>query len=173
MLEKIGTLFAGLFKGKQGPGPLAATEKTPQEIYITRIIDAPRQKVWDAWTKPEYLSQWWGVPPLAATRETTSIDLKVDGSWHADMVNTSNGIRMPFAGKYLEINSPNKLVFTIEEAGNPDTETVTLTFKDRVGTTEMTLHQKGHLPPDQYGDPLRNGYNSFFERMIDVIRRMQ
>jgi uncharacterized protein YndB with AHSA1/START domain len=166
--EKLRTNIAISAQG--GASQLSASK---QEITITRMIDANRQKVWDAWTKPEFLSQWWGTPPMAATRETTSVNLQVDGSWRADMINAQDGTRMPFGGKYLEINSPSKLVFTIEEDGNPEVETVTITLKDRAGTTEMTMHQSGHLPPEQYGNPLRNGYNSFFERMINVIRRMQ
>jgi uncharacterized protein YndB with AHSA1/START domain len=171
ILRRLGAALAGLLQTKKAPYSFSSTSK--QEITITRIIDANRQKVWDAWTKPEYLSEWFGVPPLAATRETTSIDLRVGGAWQADMINAQDGSRMPFRGKYLEINSPAKLVFTIEEAGNPNYETVTLTLTDRVGVTEMTFTQKGHLPKEQYGDPLRNGYNSFFERMIRAIQRMQ
>lgn len=176
IFKKIGAFFAGTFSGVPEDKPITtaeAKEASGRAITITRIIDSNRQKVWDAWTKPEHLSQWFGVPPLAATAETTSIDLRVGGSWRADMVNANDGSRQPFAGKYISINSPSKLVFTIEEAGNPNVETVTITLKDRVGTTEMVLHQEGHLPPEQYGEPLRNGYNAFFDRMIHVVQRMQ
>lgn len=169
-----GWLYNGMKMSRHsGVSTAFRSSASNQEITITRMIDANRQKVWDAWTKPEYLSEWFGVPPLAATRESTSIDLRVGGTWRADLVNAQDGTRMPFTGKYLEINSPSKLVFTIEEAGNPNVETATVTLTDRVGTTEMTFNQKGHLPPAQYGDPLRNGYNSFFERMIKVIMRMR
>lgn len=146
------------------------------QITITRIIDAPRQKVWDAWTKPALLAQWFGTPPMTARPETTSIDFRVGGLWRADMVNDTDGTRMPFGGKYLAIDPPRKIVFTFEDTTkqqNENVETVTVTFKDRVGTTEMTLHQEGHLPAEQYGDPLRQGYNSFFDRMIALVRTMR
>ena len=157
-------------------GGASASVPTKQEIVITRIIDAPRQKVWDAWTKAEYLAQWFGIPPLAATAESTKIDLRVGGNWQADMVNANDGTRIPFGGKYLEINSPQRLVFTIADAANPenpDFETVSVSFKDRVGTTEMTLRQQGHLPMEQYGEPLRQGYNGFFDRMIALVRTLR
>lgn len=145
----------------------SAAPEQKKEITITRIFDANRQRVWEMWTKPEKLCLWFGVPPLSATADTTSIDLHVGGEWHADMVNTDNGAKLQFGGKYLEIDSPRKLVFTLEDgsAKTRDAETVTVTFTDRVGTTEMTMHQTGNLPQDQYGEPLRNGYNAFFDRM--------
>jgi uncharacterized protein YndB with AHSA1/START domain len=166
-------LYEKLF-GERGVivGSSAFSKKNPKAITITRMIDVNRQKVWDAWTKPEQLAQWWGVPPVAATPETTSIDLKVGGKWRADMVNKQDGSKLAFGGKYIEISPPNKIVFTIEDENNPKAskETVTLTFKDRIGTTEMVLHQEGSLPDEQYGDPLRNGYNAFFDRMLSMLR---
>ena len=143
-----------------------------REIKITKLIDAPRQRVWDAWTKPDRLCRWFGVPPVAATRETTSIDLRVGGAWHADMINEKDGSRLPFGGTYLEVHPPLKLVFTMVDSANPtsDVETITVTFKDRTGATEMTLLQAGHLPPDQYGEPLRSGYSAFFARMEQMLR---
>ncbi len=143
-----------------------------QEITITKIFDAGRQRVWEMWTKPEKFAQWFGVPPLAATVETTKMDLRVGGRWQADMVNAEDGTRMPFGGTYLEIDSPRKLVFTMEDPtnpANPNKETVTVTFRDRMGTTDMTMHQVGHLPPEEYGAPLQNGYNAFFDRMTKYL----
>lgn len=142
------------------------------EITITRIFDVNRQKVWEMWTRADKLSEWFGIPPIAATKDTTKIDLRVGGRWQADMVNEKDGSVMPFRGTYLEINTPQKLVFTIENPQNPsdpNVETVTVTFKDRTGVTEMTLHQSGHLPKEQYGTPLENGYNAFLDRMVKYL----
>ena len=153
-----------MFDKKTAPPPSAPN----QQVTITRVFDSNRQKVWEMWTKPEKLAEWWGVPPVAATLDTISIDLKVGGSWRADMINKSDGTKLPFGGTYLAIETPHKLVFTIVDPGDPTSpnyETVTVTFVDHAGSTEMTLHQTGHLPPAQYGEPLQNGYGAFFDRM--------
>jgi uncharacterized protein YndB with AHSA1/START domain len=161
-----------------GTNPISTVASTrddlshQQQITITRVYDSNRQKVWEMWTKPEKLCEWFGVPPVAATRESTSINLVVGGIWQADMINAVDGTRLPFGGVYREIEAPRKLVFTIEDRAHPentDVETVTVTFADYAGTTQMTMHQEGHLPADQYGEPLRSGYSAFFERMSKYL----
>jgi uncharacterized protein YndB with AHSA1/START domain len=166
--KKLGALFGG--GAPKGIAGAFGGDLPRQQITMTRVYDVNRQKVWDMWTNPEKLSQWFGVPPVTATPETTKIDLRVGGKWRADMVNANDGSILPFGGTYLEINSQHKLVFTIENANDPNVETVTVTFADRAGSTHMTLHQEGHLPPEQYGEPLRNGYSAFFERMATYMR---
>jgi|GEM_PF-2365260 len=170
LFQKLGALFTA---------KTVATPETPQavaprqQITMTRVYDVNRQKVWEMWTKPEKLCQWFGALPFTATPETTKIDFRVGGTWQADLVNQKDGMVIPFRGKYLAIEAPHKLVFTIENTQNPgdaNVETVTVTFADHAGTTQMTMTQEGHLSPEQYGDPLRNGYTAFFERMSVYMR---
>jgi uncharacterized protein YndB with AHSA1/START domain len=52
---------------------------TDREIVITRLIDAPRAKVWEAWTTPEHLARWWG--PNGFTITTRSFDFTEGGTW--------------------------------------------------------------------------------------------
>jgi len=169
-LQKLGSLF----RNQTDNSPAVATPVSDaRQITLTRVYDSNRQKVWEMWTRPDKLAQWWGSPPLAATKESTQIDLRVGGRWQADMVNASDGTTIPFRGTYLEIIPPQKLVFTIENPQDPNdknVETVTVTFTDHAGTTQMTMRQEGHLPAEQYGEPLRNGYSAFFERMAKYLR---
>ncbi len=58
-----------------------ATAPSGQEIVITRIFDAPRQRVWEAWTEPDKFMQWWG--PKDYTSPTSKIDLRVGGTYLA------------------------------------------------------------------------------------------
>ena len=146
---------------------------SPQQITITRIFDVGRHKVWDMWTKPEKMAEWWGVPPIAATLDTIKLDVRPGGKFQADMVNGTDGTVLPFRGTYLEVDPPRKLVFTFEDPANPtntDVETVTVSFIDKAGTTQMTLHQVGHLPVEQYTDGLQKGYSAFFDRMARYLR---
>jgi uncharacterized protein YndB with AHSA1/START domain len=171
--------FWGSVKSFFGTTPPVHTstsaKRDPHQITITRLVDTTRQKVWDAWTKPQNFVQWFGVSPLTPKLETTTMDLRVGGEWHADLFNEKDGSRTPFGGTYLEVDSPRRLVFKINDPANPtgNFETITIILKDRTGATEMTLHQQGHLPAEQYGDPLRLGYGAFFDKMSQLFRIMK
>jgi uncharacterized protein YndB with AHSA1/START domain len=170
--------ITGLFKGTpaQIEGATTAHASGAPELVITRIFDVGRHKVWEMWSKPEKLAEWWGVPPLSATKDSCSVELKVGGLWQADMVNATDGTRLPFRGTFVEIDQPRKMVFTLHDpfdANNSKQETITVIFTDHAGTTQMTMHQKGFLPAEQYSGALVKGYNAFFDRMSRYLRLHQ
>ena len=89
-----------------------------EELVITRVIDAPRQLVFDAFTKEEHLQHWWG--PAGMKLEVVSIDVKPNGKFHYKMIGP-DGNAMSGIFNYKEINAPEKIVFTsafADEKGN-------------------------------------------------------
>lgn len=86
---------------------MAAKNKS-NEIKITRIYDAPVKIVWDAWTDPKQVAQWWG--PRGFTLTTHSKDLKPGGSWHYTM-HGPDGVDYPNKTHYLEVEEHAKLVY--------------------------------------------------------------
>ena len=58
------------------------TQPAPRELHLTRVLDAPRALVWDAWTKPEMLAAWWG--PTGWTNPTCEIDPRPGGRIYID-----------------------------------------------------------------------------------------
>jgi uncharacterized protein YndB with AHSA1/START domain len=97
------------------------------EIIISRDFNAPRQLVWNAYTKAELLEKWWG--PRAFTTEVKSIDVRPGGVWHYIMRGTGEALKgteyegMVSAGKayYDEVVEPELLVFKdvfADEQGN-------------------------------------------------------
>ena len=76
---------------------MAATNKS-NEIRITRIYDAPLKAVWDAWTDPEQVAQWWG--PRGFTITTHSKDLRPGGNWNYTM-HGPDGVDYPNKTQYL------------------------------------------------------------------------
>ena len=54
-------------------------EQDPRSIIATRVLDAPRELVWTAWTKPEHLAQWWGPDGFSTT--TSAYNLRPGGVW--------------------------------------------------------------------------------------------
>lgn len=124
------------------------------DVLITRIINAPRQLVYECWTNAEHLKKWYA--PTDCTCHFTSVDIKIGGGFHGS-INHTDGRRNWFRAVFKEIDAPEKLVFTLaraDEHGNhvspkdagmpagwPDVTVVTLTFEDLGKQTRFTLHQ--------------------------------
>lgn len=117
----------------------AAAERT---LVIERFFDAPRELVFDAWTKPEHLTQWWG--PNDFTLPFCELDFRVGGRYRFCM-RSPEGEDHWVWGEYSEIEPPERLSFTWnrEDAnGNIWNSTVVrLTFVDEDGRTRFTLNQ--------------------------------
>ena len=77
-------------------------------LVLTRIFDAPRELVWDAWTKAEHIEKWWG--PRGFDGTGSRVDLRVGGKWHFPM-HHEHGVHWAM-GFYKEITPIERLVFT-------------------------------------------------------------
>ena len=124
------------------------------EVFIQRIVNAPRELVFDAWTDPEQLKRWYA--PKDCTCHFKTIDSRVGGGFHGS-IRHLDGRNNWFRAVYLEVVRPEKLVFTLaraNEAGDhvtpaevgmpqewPDITLVTLTFEDLGKQTRFTLQQ--------------------------------
>lgn len=108
-----------------------------REITMTRVFEAPRRLVFDAWTKPEHVKHWWGCLE-GFTVPVCEIDLRPGGAWR--FVNTGpDGRGAAFRGVYQEIARPDRLVYTEIFEEYPDTESiVTVTFVEQDGKTTLT-----------------------------------
>ena len=114
------------------------TFSTPSdtEIAMTRVFDAPRRLVFDAWTNPSHLPHWM-LGPGGWTMPVCEIDLRVGGGWRFVWHN-DNGSEMAMSGVYREIVPPEKIV-TTESWGGDWPETVnTLILTETAGKTTMT-----------------------------------
>jgi len=94
--------------------PMRITTPASQEIRVERIFDAPRERVWRAWTDPAQVAQWWG-----RGRKTIVERLEVErgGHWRI-VVHGKNGIE-GFEGRYREVTPPERFVRTFEWDGMP------------------------------------------------------
>ena len=139
------------------------------EAIITRTFDASREEVWRALTVPERLAQWFNTPPF--TTQDVSIDARPGGEFRARMVHP-DGAEHRFFGHYREVEEPERLVQTLEDPDDPsnqNVETLAYTVRDAgEGKTELTYHQVGHLPEEQY--PLiEQGVNGFYDRLAEHL----
>lgn len=112
----------------------------PYELSLTRLIDAPRTKVFRAWTEPELLAQWWG--PNGMTTPLCEMQLWVGGLFRTVM-QAPDGAEYPNQGVFLEIVVPERIVFTDAFGpgwvpSNKAFMTAVVTFEDVQGKTQYT-----------------------------------
>lgn len=111
-----------------------------RELVLTRLINAPRAKVYQAWTDPELLKQWFAPKPY--TTPIVEIDVRPGGSAYFVM-RGPDGKDLPNRGVYLEVVPNEKLVSTdaYVKAWEPSEKpfmTLILTFEDEGGKTRYT-----------------------------------
>src|SRR5271165_4278905 len=117
-------------------GTTTFTTPTDREIVMTRVLDAPRGLVWEAWTNPEHLPHWM-LGPDGWTMPVCEIDLRPGGAWHF-VWRRDDGTEMEMRGVYREVTPPYRLVAT-ESWGGPWPETLnTLTLVENEGKTTVT-----------------------------------
>jgi uncharacterized protein YndB with AHSA1/START domain len=129
----------------------ATRTKSPMEgeLTITRIIDAPRDLVYQAWTDPKHMVQWWG--PKGFTNPVCEIDARVGGALHIVM-RAPDGAEHPMGGIFQEVVKPERLVFTniaVDAQGNALLEGLTtVTFEAEGARTRLTIHTRveGKVP---------------------------
>lgn len=111
-----------------------------RELVLCRLIDAPPEKVYRAWTDPALLTQWFTPRPWTTAR--AELDVRPGGTSFVVM-KTPEGEEIPCPGVYLEVIPNKKLVFTdaYTKGWEPSTKpfmTVTLTFEEQNGKTKYT-----------------------------------
>src|SRR6266496_3000413 len=134
-------------------------------LEIKRLIKAPRDRVYAAWTDPAQMKQWFG-PENVQTRDLIA-DAQVGGTFRWDLTN-SEGEEMTIRGDYRELQPGKKIVFTWQLADDEDWENhisvVTVELSDRDGGTEVRLiHEK--LPSEESRDRHNEGWNSVLEKL--------
>ncbi len=121
-------------------GTLKVTTPSDREIEMTRVFDAPRRLVWDAYTKPDLVRQWLLGPP-GWSMPVCDIDLRVGGKYRYVWRNDSDGTEMGMGGVYREIRAPERLVTTerFDQAWYQGEGVGTLVLLEQGGRTTLTL----------------------------------
>ena len=117
-------------------GTLKVTTPSDREIVMTRVFDAPRRLVFDAWTNPEYLPRWM-LGPEGWTMPVCEIDLRPGGAWHF-VWRRADGTEMAMHGVYREVVPPERLVSTESWGGDWPETLITLTLSEEGGRTTIT-----------------------------------
>src|SRR5712691_11521413 len=114
---------------------LKVTTPSDREIVLTRVFDAPRHLVFDAFTKPELLKRWFG--PRGWSLVVCEVDLKVGGAFRF-VLRGPDGTDMGMRGVYREIVPPERSVHMESFDDYPGESQVTAVFVEKAGKTTLT-----------------------------------
>lgn len=152
-----------------------STAETERRLTITRTIQATRERVFQAWTDPEHLLNWWGADE-GWTTPIAEVDLRVGGRYRLAMQDPEQEHPYVVGGVYREITPPERLAFTWtwekRPGDDPDwtpAETlVTLEFIERNGTTELALtHER--FPDTHMRDEHNSGWTGALDRLEQYL----
>ena len=162
---------------------------TGREFCITRTFDAPREPVWQCFTDPAHMKEWWG--PKGATIVASTMDLRVGGAYHGAMRDPEGRV-MWAKFVYREIVAPERLVWEhsfSDEAGgltrHPLSPTwplkllTTVTFEETPeGKTKLTLRwsplnadEEERKTFDAAHDSMRGGWAGSFDQLSAYLAR--
>jgi uncharacterized protein YndB with AHSA1/START domain len=147
----------------------AADLDLSREVVIKRVLNASRELVFQLWTDPAHLQQWWG--PDGFTTPRCEADARPGGHIRIDM-RGPDGTVYPMTGVYQEIVPPERIVFTtspLDASGNPLFETLNIvTFAEQGGKTAVTLQARATTWTDQAAPYLKGmevGWTQSMERL--------
>jgi uncharacterized protein YndB with AHSA1/START domain len=145
----------------------------PDEITLSRVLDAPRELVFSAWTDPAHVAEWWG--PGGFTSKVIAWDSRPGSPIRIDM-HAPNGVVYPMNGTMIEVVPPERFVFT---AGALDAEgrsmfdvLTTATFAEQGGRTRLTLNARvtRKTPQaDQHIKGMKAGWTQSLERLAAFV----
>jgi uncharacterized protein YndB with AHSA1/START domain len=148
-----------------------STASAPQttSLQVRRTFAAPREKVFQAWTDPKALTQWFGPPGYKTT--AAQLDLRKGGQFKLTMYKEPDGDPFAAYGIYQEVRSPELLVCTWNwDNRNVGDTVLTLEFRDLGGRTEVVLtHER--FPSTQERDGHNQGWNGCFDRLEQFIAK--
>ena len=141
------------------------------DLSLERVVDAPRARVFALLTEPDGLRRWWG--PHGFSTPEIDLDLTVGGRYRFTM-EPPEGDRFHLAGVFLEVDPPQRLVYTFawEEPTADDRETVVaLTLAASGAPEERTLVSlsQGSFATEERLGLHRDGWTDSFDRLREVV----
>jgi uncharacterized protein YndB with AHSA1/START domain len=143
-----------------------------QQVLITRVFEAPRERVFRAWTDPDEVAAWYGPANMDAPRERITIDLRIGGRWEVTMVSRRGDAELVVGYEIIGLVEPELIVLRSDpmpEVGMPEGTVVRVEFHDHGAKTRMTLSD-GPLPAAGR-DRAEAGYNADFDKLARVVAR--
>ena len=145
-------------------------EAADREVAISRVLDAPREAVFKAWTEPDQLVGWWGPVGFDTPSEAVDVDLRVGGHVSLRMVDAERGAEFAVRFEILELVEPELLVLRSEpvpEIGIDEPTTVRVEFHEQGGKTRLTLRDGPYTP--EVRDATESGWDSSLDKLAALL----
>jgi uncharacterized protein YndB with AHSA1/START domain len=145
-----------------------STATETKQFTITRVLDAPRETVWRAWTDPDEAPHWLHPHGITTPRDLVDYDVRPGGAYRYTMI-SSDGTEYPTVGVYREVVAPSRLVMTWGNPGDDDDDVPVLTIDlaehgDTGEQTLMTFHLAG-IAGQPGDDNVYDGWSEAFEEL--------
>ena len=162
-----------------------------REIVITRVFDAPRELVFEAWTEAKHMTQWWG--PRFFTNSICEMDVRPGGAYRIVM-RGADGVEYPITGVYREVRKPERLVMTMDCSGHPaawhdlvkpnrqESETnpagemlATVTFDQVGGKTKLTVRVRlisAEIREAMLKMGMTEGWSESLDRLEELVAKI-
>lgn len=153
-------------------GKLKVAAHGDREIVMSRVFNAPRHLVWDAFTRPELVKRWL-LGPDGWSMPVCEIDLRVGGSYRYVWRHT-DGMEMGMGGIYREIEIPERVVATekFDEAWYPGGAVGTLVLVEIAGKTTVTqtmLYDSPQTRDAVLKSPMETGVAASYDRLETLV----
>jgi uncharacterized protein YndB with AHSA1/START domain len=142
-----------------------------REVQIVHVFDAPRERVFQAWTDPDEVSRWWAPAGFEVAPGSVQIEVQVGGRFDLTMIDPRDGTAYPMRARILELEVPKVIVLKtdpIPEVGIPHPTINRVTFEAVGQQTRMTF-TAGPYPDEVFTDS-ETGWNSIVSRLDDLLR---
>ena len=154
-----------------------------KEVVLEKVYDASPETVWQAWTNPEQLKQWWG--PQNVTIPECEVDLKVGGKFYIVMeageaMGPYKGTKWPMEAEYTEIVPSSKLSYKAlawTEGMKEDTtidQTTDVTFEEQDGKTKVTVKAAIYKTGPKAGmtaEGMKQGFTQQLDKLTDFLSK--
>lgn len=142
-----------------------------REFVLACVVGAPRERVWEAWTRPDQVARWL-LGPAGRTMSVCEMDLRPGGAWRYGWSGPDNATRER-RGKYQEIEPPERLVTTeFWGKGWPDTVNTLLLTEDQ-GRTTLTcriLYASSKAREEALATGMEQGMAASLQRLAEFLR---
>jgi uncharacterized protein YndB with AHSA1/START domain len=123
-----------------------ASVSDERTVLVTRIFEAPRQRVFEAWIDPDQVAAWFGPESMETPRERIRIDPRVGGRYELTMVQRGGGSEMTIGYEIVELREPELLVLRSDpmpERGMAEGTVLRVELHDHGEKTRITLSESG------------------------------
>ncbi len=145
--------------------------KSERELVVTRTFNGPARIVFEAWTRPELLKQWWAPKSFGVSFISCEADVRSGGTYRFVFSHPASEQPMEFFGRYIEVTPYSRLVWTNDEGAEGGAVT-TVTFEERGAETPIVMHDlypSKEALDDAIASGSTGGCSETFEQLDELL----